>query len=258
MFAFGDDWIVLEAPELSFTRENIEAALLKRQDGIVTDLMLPFQSRTWYLGDSVQNQLDEKMRLIELFNSDAKALGFSHLVVDVPKDFQDVWLERLLFLTEKTAKEYREKIEAREAEYRAQRLERYGEPYAEYLKLSDDKRQEYLEKAWIETGNFPFGEYLDSEVALVRVRGGNTICTSHGAEVSLSDAKLFLSALKNKQIKKGDKVGPFTFESLKGDVLTIGCHTLSLKQCREVVFRHAEEKSQSVVSNVVSLFGGAR
>jgi hypothetical protein len=51
--------------------------------------------------------------------------------------------------------------------------------------------------------------------------------TWRGAEVSLRDAKSFVSALIQNKIKVGDKIGPFQVENIDGDIVEIGCHKFS-------------------------------
>jgi hypothetical protein len=79
--------------------------------------------------------------------------------------------------------------------------------------------------------------YLNLPYDLVRVKG-NTVQTHRGATVPLDEAISLIDYIKKygeKGMFKGKIIGEYTVESLKGDVLTIGCHKFKLSDVSQII-----------------------
>lgn len=82
------------------------------------------------------------------------------------------------------------------------------------------------------------------EYALLRVRG-ETVETSQGADVPLSHALRLLNLIEKKQVRKGERVGHYTLESVESlkdvpPVVTIGCHKILLSEAQTVLAPYRE------------------
>lgn len=89
-------------------------------------------------------------------------------------------------------------------------------------------------EAWKRGG--PFTNAVRSlHPQLIRIVG-NEVQTSNNATVPLSDACRALMHIENRKLKQGDKIGNFEFTSLKGDIVKIGCHEISLEQAKNVLY----------------------
>lgn len=77
------------------------------------------------------------------------------------------------------------------------------------------------------------GQYTNAvgmvQPQIIRIHNGQVQTSGH-ANVTLTEAYEALGKLKDGTLKHGDAIGAYEFDSLKGDVLTIGCHKLSLKE----------------------------
>lgn len=219
---------------------DVRGAVLEYQDRVISDVMGTFNQLICYWDNSGQ-----KKEEVAGFNKTALKLGFKELVLDVPQDFWDLCDDHL-----KRRKE-------RNAILRAEEIKRAEE--------REKKRQEELKvklasviPEWLNGGRF---DYALNQVKpqLVRIKG-EIVETTGGASVSVDAAKKFLNAVISGSVKPGSKIDGYSFTGLNGDALVIGCHTLSLKQCLETlgISDPGPEKPRSIVSNVVSLFGGAR
>jgi hypothetical protein len=63
----------------------------------------------------------------------------------------------------------------------------------------------------------------------------NEVVTTRGARVPLKAAILGIKALELGKNIVGMKLGSFTVDKIEGDLITIGCHTLSIKQATETL-----------------------
>ncbi len=69
---------------------------------------------------------------------------------------------------------------------------------------------------------------------IIRVKGDN-VETSGGATVPLSEARLLLSRIMRSEAKQGELIGGFTFDSVKNNIVKIGCHDIDLEQAKSVL-----------------------
>lgn len=78
---------------------------------------------------------------------------------------------------------------------------------------------------------------------LVRVRFDN-VETSRGASVPLSHALRLLTLVERGTARSGERVGHFTLSGVSDGIVRIGCHTIELKQAKEVLepYRNMELK----------------
>lgn len=228
--AFPEGTIILKRDSYNFDKNHIEAALLEEQDLVINEFFSGF-SRLSVRSYNVQYELDTDgkwnfLGLAKVFNDKAKKLGFSHLCIEPDKELWDLRIAHLEDRQKRCA-ELEVGSEDRAKKRREERL------------LKEQKSIEEKTKDWL-AGKTIVGSLHNLKPQLVRVKKGNEVETTGGARVSLLEAHAFLKALEAGNISEGAKIGPFTFTSLEGDALTIGCHTLSLSQCKAVVFGGAK------------------
>lgn len=68
--------------------------------------------------------------------------------------------------------------------------------------------------------------------------------TSGGAEVPLDDALKLLRRIVAGIAKRGDVVGSFKLDRIKGERITIGCHEIELSEARAVLLAQSAERSE--------------
>jgi hypothetical protein len=78
----------------------------------------------------------------------------------------------------------------------------------------------------------------------IRVKG-NVVQTTGGAEVPLNEALLALPAVESGRAK-GLKIGEFEVGEVKGDLVTVGCHTISLSAARKALINKAVPKFELI------------
>jgi hypothetical protein len=89
------------------------------------------------------------------------------------------------------------------------------------------------------------------EYALLRIKG-NTVQTSMGADVPLDHALRLLNLIQTKRVRRGERVGHYTLESVDslGDVppvVTIGCHKILLSEAVTVLSNVEREQRLTLV-----------
>jgi len=96
------------------------------------------------------------------------------------------------------------------------------------------EKQEIL-KQWLNGDVMPAHcDFPPCEYEHIRVKNW-TIETTGLAEVPLGHGLRALKAIDKGLLKPGTTIGGFEFEGIKGDIITIGCHKLSLTQVRSVL-----------------------
>lgn len=77
-------------------------------------------------------------------------------------------------------------------------------------------------------------DYFRSEEDYLRIsENSETVETSQGVKVSINEAKLLYTLIKNKKDIKGHKIGNYTVISING-VLTIGCHKINMDSVKKI------------------------
>lgn len=150
------------------------------------------------------------------------------------KEFQldqvtcDILIELSIEKTLKDNARAAKRSERRELEHKKYEAERIARA-AEY------KSELELWPFGLNSKDIPY-QFLPNEFDLVRIKSdGNTVETTRGAEVPMSHALNFLQAAKSKTLKVGQRIGHFTLDSIDGDILTIGCHKISISQASQAL-----------------------
>lgn len=196
-----------------------EAGLLKMQDTLINKIFNTLNGRSFW------KEIDyTETSQIAAFNTLCRQVGKPELCLDMNSDTAELINAHV---------EYRI---AREAELKAARL---TPEYAAKRAAREQKKAELKQKkneaevqSWLQGGAFTSALY--NVPTLVRVKDGE-LQTSRRATIPLDTAMLILNRFEKGRLAKGAHVGPYTFDSIKDDVLKIGCHTLSLKQVIETL-----------------------
>lgn len=102
------------------------------------------------------------------------------------------------------------------------------------------KRQaKALKRVSNEIANWRNGGQLTNAVRslklkLLRIKG-DTVQTSGGAEVPLSDALRLLKLVESGKAKQGESVGHFTLTNVYQDFVKIGCHDIQISEAKAVL-----------------------
>lgn len=78
-------------------------------------------------------------------------------------------------------------------------------------------------------------DFKNAELIRIKPNQPDIVETNQGAEVPLSHALRLLNLVLKNEVRQGERVGHFTVDSVKEDILKIGCHTISIKQASEVL-----------------------
>lgn len=205
------------------TELGIDAAILEYQDRTVNFVMKnTVESNRPSSWSDIKREVDE-------FNRIALMLGYSYLVLNCTDDFRALHLE-----------------------YSKYRAERNSVLDAEYLERQEKKRIEREEKARIEREQaLPVWEaggprhYSLSSLKpeRIRVKDGN-IETTGGASVPFQAALVLLEDLNTHRTVVGKDIHGFPITKVDGDLITIGCHTLSIEQCSQVILNRTQGESK--------------
>jgi hypothetical protein len=108
----------------------------------------------------------------------------------------------------------------------------------EYIEKEKQRHAKEAEKHWQKLNLWIDGADVDTfgfYTLPVRLRiKDDYIETSHGAKVSLEDAKKFWYDYLRQNIKAGYRVGDFTIDSIELDTFKIGCHEIPHKEVNRI------------------------
>lgn len=198
-----------------------QAGLLKMQDTLINTIFNTLNRHAFWKGVDYT-----KAEEVDAFNSLCIKVGMPELCFTVDKETTDVINAHVNY---RLAREAELKAERLTPEYAAKQAAREQKKAELELKNREAKVQD-----WLEGGNTRNSEVSFFEPQLVRTNG-NELETSRGARIPLETAMLILNRFEKGRLAKGAHVGPYKFDSIKDDVLKIGCHTLSLKQVIETL-----------------------
>jgi hypothetical protein len=126
-------------------------------------------------------------------------------------------------------------------EKRQREEKRSQERWEKKREREEKERQERIAKAkenlkeWLEghnpAGAFNLGYYLDK--IYLRVNGEN-IQTTKGAEIPLTVARKLWERIKENKPLAGMSLGHYTVDTFDGEILTVGCHTISLSEMQRL------------------------
>ena len=220
---------VSHMPRLKFNKigvEYIKPALISWQDSLIEILFkdlnrLKFSEYSYWGLNFKHFNSDYVMQAVKEFNKTATLLGFKELVLEVPDYHFELLNSYIKARIDRNAQLTSPEAQAKRDELKAKRQ-------AKALAAMQDDI-----KAWLAGGPIT-SEIRALKPQIVRVIG-DRVQSNRGAEVTLKQARAFLTALKDSPTLAGVDVGGFRFMCLNGDILTIGCHHLSLKQVTEVL-----------------------
>lgn len=207
-------------PHLRTLDFNVKNSLLREQEILIDEVMAIFnRKKTWW--SEFPQWIEER---VEKFNETCLYLGHKEFILDLNKDFKELITDKLKlihFNMEKSKSP--EEIEKRKIASEKREL-------AKLKKLSRDIQK------WREGGNLT-SEIRELRPMLLRVRG-DLVETTGGASVPLDHAMKLLYKINKGTSKEGDKIGYFTLNTVQGDLVRIGCHTISLSEARTVLAPH--------------------
>ena len=148
------------------------------------------------------------------------------------ESFDALLADRCRRQLEKTAERDRVRDEQRRAQYERNR-EAWEKQNAERARIAAMKKEEKIAE-W-RAGNLPSHLFNDAPMML-RING-KEIETSHGARITIDEARAFFPQLHRRSITQGEPVGHFRFQAVTGDNVIIGCHTIPLVE----IYRIAAE-----------------
>lgn len=118
------------------------------------------------------------------------------------------------------------------------RIESFKREQDRKARIEEYKQELELWPKGLNTKSIP-SDLFPKDYDMVRIKTNNpeVVETCRGAEVPLSHALRLLDLTLKRQVKQGEKVGHFKVDNVNetSDLLTIGCHTISVKQASEVL-----------------------
>jgi hypothetical protein len=231
----NEAWGALEnlMPRVKSKNLNVRDGLVETQGEYVDRLMGLFSRRTFW-NDSLGED-DYILYGLGEFNQTCRKLGHSELVLDIPAEFIELVNEHI--------KKRRAIQKVKDAEADIKR--------AEKQRLIEIENAKDIQ-AWI-AGHGEFKYFMrNMRPMLLRVKE-NVVETSGGAEVPLKDALRFMNRLIKGEVKAGESVGEFTFDSLEDGMIKIGCHTIDLNEAKRALLPQA-----SALTKVFQLVQGGK
>jgi len=184
--------------------EDIFSALLEEQDTYINWLFDVFSKRkvSPYF---TKNLVDS----VSFFNERCEKYGHPELKLDI----NDEYVALVEGFTSQLETVTKQKEELRRIE-------------------KEKKALEYLE-TWKQGGEYNH-ILTNIKPQLIRVKN-NEVQTSGGASVPLVEAKKLLALIDDRLPVVGLKISGFEIKDINDNTITIGCHTLNINQCREVL-----------------------
>lgn len=207
---------VSHMPRVKVSRDfDLKSGLLATQDKLINEVFGLFNQKKFY-GDkySLSNDNEYLIYQIEDFNLVCNKLGFSQLVLNIPTELVELIEEHAKFRIQRN-------IELNSVD----NLKRKNE-----LAL---KRAEKQVLVW-RTGGPLVDAVRKIRPMILRVKD-NEVQTSGGASVPLDHALRLLKRIESGSAKQGTQVGHFKLDSVSGDNVKIGCHTISLLEAKTVL-----------------------
>lgn len=200
--------------------DSLQEALLQEQGKVIDILMEIFTGR------SIRGPFSIHTRNIDAFNGMVTRLGHEELRLDIPSDFLTI-----------LKSEYDRKARIHEAKIAAR-----AEEFKRIQELKRAEAEKKIKKAlpiWLQGGHRD--AVLDLvQPSLIRVKD-NRVETTRGASVPFQAALVLLGDLNARHRVVGKSIHGFPITKVEGDLITIGCHTLSIEQCSKVILK-GEEK----------------
>jgi len=202
-----------------------ETALMRAETGLNNAVKLGLNNRiTIDSKESIKYKLEDIEHCLNRLNDLRRVLGKRRKVISkrTLSEIQDNLESRLKRHNELNTPEMKAKREEAKAKREAKKLEK-----EEKLKLEKIER-------------FRTGEnvIIDLPYELLRI-DGDTVVTSRGAKVPLSEAKAMLSVLMAGQTPSNPQIGSFTFNNVtdreNDKVIAIGCHRILLSEAMSVI-----------------------
>ena len=200
-------------------KKAVLPALIALQGEYIADIMSLF-TRTASLYSN--NWQDYYLHgAINRFNDMCAKLGHKNLQITIPDEFEEVLNERIAELKTKHVK-----------------------------KQAKHEEQRRL-KALNSVANFRKGEPINSTMMTIKPQilrvNGDTVQTSGGAEVPLTHAIRLLRMVKRGTAKSGEPVGGFRLDSIAGNTVKIGCHTISISEAESVLAPFMDNNKERII-----------
>jgi hypothetical protein len=110
--------------------------------------------------------------------------------------------------------------------------------YIEALKQvqikKDKEDKERHEQSIFKFRNYEIDNVWGDKIAMRISSDGNTIETSQGVRIDITEARTLFSKIQSKEPIKGFKIGYYTVNGIQGSNLMIGCHTIPMKEVMKV------------------------
>ena len=190
-----------------------QSGLIKEQGELIENLFKKLSQRKFWFNTAF-DKYDKQM--FNSFNNKCKLLGMPELVLNPDND-------TIAVIDSHVKKQFKREAELKKEIYRKRECE---------LALQKEMDVEDLNN-WLNGGEYTSGVYR-AQPQLIRVKGTEVQTTSN-ASVPLKAAMIALKSVIKGKLKKGAMIGDYKFDSKKGDVVTIGCHKISLKQAMSVL-----------------------
>lgn len=206
---------------------DIDKALINWQDRLITEFFENFSRRSFY--ELLIPSRSYYFEQLTEFNHLCDLLKKPQLKFEIPEELLSLANEhianRLRIQNEKDA-EKRLLRELAEKRLQTEALEKL-----EAWKSGEDVRV-----------SFHFVRPMQ-----IRVKG-DKVQTTGGAEVPLTEALKLLNLIDSGVAIRGQRVGPFTFDSINSGVVKIGCHDIDLNHAREVLSKATKPRLELVTN----------
>lgn len=205
------------------TSLDLDAAILDYQDRTVNFVMKNTveanRPSSW---SDIKREMDE-------FNRIAITLGYSHLVLNYTDDFTMLHSEHYKYRAERNT--------VLDAEY----VVRHEKKMRERQEKERIEREQAL-PVW-EAGGPSHYSLRSLKPERIRVKEGY-VETTGGASVPFQAALVLLGDLNARHTVVGKDIHGFRISKVDGDLITIGCHTLSIEQCSQVILNRTQGENK--------------
>lgn len=212
---------------------NLESCIQETQSELIDRLFAPFQKMKFWSGYSIGDKDCYLIEQVEKFNRDVTKLGFKQYILNIDDDFISLvnsHVQRRLDRQNEIDTDPNRDVKRLEAKNKRETLARMK---SEKERLEREEKAKTALAEWLNGGTYN-SALRAFEKASIRVMGNN-VETSQGAELPLAHALRLIRRLDKGLVKQGDAVGSFTVNKIDQDLIVIGCHKLSLSQCRDAL-----------------------
>lgn len=193
---------------------NVFDGLIEEQNRLIDDMMRTLDRKAFYF-KTFKSDNEYLIREVKEFNKTCLVLGHKELILEIPTDLISVFNDHI------SKCKHREAINSSPEAIAAKN--------AKKLKLLADKIE-----AWRNGGQL-ISEIRNLNPMILRIVNNDTVQTSRGAEVPLSDARRLFGLINARIARKGTKVGAFRFNVMQDSLVKIDCHTIDMAEAKKVL-----------------------